>query len=247
MQPHILIFYLLMFFVAFLYASVGHGGGSGYLALMAMFGVAPFIMHSTALTLDLFVSITSFTLFYKGKHFDLKMFLPLAIASVPMAFLGGLMSIDGSIYKKILGVLLLIIVARFIFFRKIEITKTKKASVSGSVLLGALIGFASGLIGIGGGIILSPILLLLGWADQKKTAAISALFIFVNALAGLGGLAYKGNIHFNDQIFLYIFIAFTGGVTGSYFGAVKFKQSILKNVLASILFLAAFKLLYTFR
>ncbi|MGF7231997.1 sulfite exporter TauE/SafE family protein, partial [Arachidicoccus sp.] len=144
MQPHILIFYLLMFFVAFLYASVGHGGGSGYLALMAMFGVAPFIMHSTALTLDLFVSITSFTLFYKGKHFDLKMFLPLAIASVPMAFLGGLMSIDGSIYKKILGVLLLIIVVRFIFFRKIEITKTKKASVSGSVLLGALIGFASG-------------------------------------------------------------------------------------------------------
>ncbi len=246
MQSHLLIFYILMFFVAFLYASVGHGGGSGYLALMAMFGITPFVMHSTALTLDLFVSITSFSLFYKGKYFDVKMFLPLAIASIPMAFLGGLMSIDGTIYKKILGILLLIIVARFIFFRKIEITEPKKASISGSLLIGALIGFASGLIGIGGGIILSPILLLLGWADQKKTAAISALFIFVNALAGLGGLAFKGNIHYNNQIFLYIFISFIGGVTGSYFGALKFRQNILKNILASILFLAAFKLLYTY-
>src|SRR5437868_1287525 len=108
MTESFLLFYFLLFLIAFLYASVGHGGASGYLALMAIFSVTPEVMKPTALLLNLFVSLTAFIQFYRGKHFNWKIFLPFAIASVPMAFLGGLIVVDGNIYKKILGLLLII-------------------------------------------------------------------------------------------------------------------------------------------
>ena len=113
-----------------------------------------------------------------------------------------------------------------------------------SLLIGASIGFLSGLIGIGGGIILSPVLLFLKWTDQKQTAAISALFIFVNSIAGLAGQYTKG-IQFNSAMVVYVLIAFVGGLLGAYFGAVRFKQSILKNILAIVLLLAAVKLIFS--
>jgi uncharacterized protein len=238
-----IIFYILLFLVAFLYASVGHGGASGYLALMALFGIAPEVMKPTALLLNLFVSLTSFIQFYRGKHFKWQIFLPFAIASIPMAFVGGLIHIDGEIYKKILGILLLIPVIRFWFFSKVDVTEFKKSNWALSLFIGATIGFLSGLIGIGGGIILSPILLMLRWTDQKQTAAISALFIFVNSIAGLLGQLQKG-IHFSSDMYIYVAVAFTGGLVGAYFGALKFKQAILKNILASALLVASLKLIF---
>jgi uncharacterized membrane protein YfcA len=244
MAENLILFYILLFLVAFLYASVGHGGASGYLALMALFGVTPNVMKPTALLLNLFVSLTSFIQFYRGKHFLWKIFLPLAIASIPMAFLGGKIVVDGTIYKKILGVLLLIPIIRFLFFANIRVDEIKKSNIALSLVIGAIIGFLSGLIGIGGGIILSPILLLLKWTDQKQTAAISALFIFVNSLSGLAGQLTKG-IHFSADMYTYVAVAFAGGFCGAYFGALKFKQPILKNILAAVLMLAAYKLLFT--
>jgi uncharacterized protein len=239
-----ILFYLLLFLVAFLYASVGHGGASGYLALMAIFGLAPEVMKPTALMLNLFVSLTSFIQFYRGKHFKWQLFLPFAIASIPMAYLGGMIHLNGDIYKKILGLLLLIPVIRFWFFSKTDVTEFKKSNWPLSLLIGAAIGFLSGLIGIGGGIILSPILLMLKWTDQKQTAAISALFIFVNSIAGLLGQLQKG-IHFSGDMYIYVGVAFIGGLAGAYFGALKFKQSILKNILASALLVASIKLIFT--
>src|SRR5574339_1065357 len=177
------LFLGLLFLVAFLYSSVGHGGASGYLALMAIFSITPDVMKPTALLLNLFVSLTSFIQFYRGKHFNWKIFLPFAIASVPMAYAGGLITVDDNIYKKILGILLIIPIIRFLFFANIKVEEIKKSNFVLSLLIGASIGFLSGLIGIGGGIILSPILLLLKWSDLKQTAAISALFIFVNSFA----------------------------------------------------------------
>ncbi len=239
-----LIFYLLLFTVAFLYASVGHGGASGYLALMAIYGFAPEVMKPTALLLNLFVSLTSFIQFYRGKHFNWKIFLPLALASIPMAFLGGLMSIDAAIYKKILGVLLLIPIIRFFFFKNTNSDSLKGSSLGLSLLIGGSIGFLSGMIGIGGGIILSPVLLFLKWTDQKQTAAISALFIFVNSLSGLFGQLTKG-IHFSSDMILMVMIAFAGGLIGAWLGSQRFKQEVLKLILASALSVAAFKLLFT--
>lgn len=240
----IFIFYLLLFLVAFLYASVGHGGASGYLALMALFSMTPEVMKPTALLLNLFVSLTSFIQFYRGKHFILKIFLPFAVASIPMAFLGGLIIVDGTIYKKLLGFLLLIPVVRFFFFQNIKVTDVRKANVPLSLLIGASIGFVSGLIGIGGGIILSPVLLLLKWTDQKQTAAVSALFIFVNSLSGLAGQLTKG-IQFSANMYTYVAIAFVGGLCGAWYGARRFKQTILKNILAVVLAVAAYKLIFT--
>jgi hypothetical protein len=230
--------------VAFLYASVGHGGASGYLALMAIFSISPEVMKPTALMLNLFVSLTSFYQFYRGKHFQWKIFLPLALASIPMAFLGGLVSVDASIYKKLLGLLLLLPIIRFLFFRNITAEELKKPDWGLSLLIGAAIGFLSGLIGIGGGIILSPVLLLLKWTDQKQTAAISALFIFVNSISGLSGQLTKG-ISFSNDMLYYVVIAFTGGLCGAYFGALKFNQSVIKYMLAMVLIVAAYKLLFT--
>lgn len=244
MPDTILLFYILLFFVAFLYASVGHGGASGYLALMALFAISPEVMKPTALLLNLFVSLTSFIQFYRGKHFNWKIFLPFAIASVPMAYLGGLISIDDALYKKILGLLLIVPIIRFLFFANLKTSEIKKSNTPLSLLIGAVIGFLSGLIGIGGGIILSPVLLLLKWTDMKQTAAISALFIFVNSSAGLAGQIRKG-IHFSPDMYWCVAIAFAGGICGAYFGSLRFKQTILKYMLALVLVVAAYKLLFT--
>ena len=239
-----ILFYILLFFVAFLYSSVGHGGASGYLALMAIFSITPDVMKPTALLLNLFVSLTSFIQFYRGKHFNWKIFLPFAITSVPMAYLGGWIGLKDDLYKKMLGILLLIPIARFLFFANIKVEELKKSNFYLSMLIGAAIGFLSGLVGIGGGIILSPVLLLLKWPDMKQTAAISALFIFVNSLSGLTGQLTKG-INFSNDMFLYVAIAFAGGICGAYFGSLKFRQTILKNLLAVVLLVAAWKLLFT--
>ena len=238
------LFYSLLFIVAMLYSSVGHGGASGYLALMAIYAFTPDVMKPTALILNLFVSLTSFFQFYRGEHFKWKIFVPLAIASIPMAFIGGLIIMEASVYKKILGSLLFIPVIRFLFFANVPDHDLKKSNVILSVLIGCFIGFLSGLIGIGGGIILSPILLLLKWTNQKQTAAISALFIFVNSLSGLAGQLTKG-INISPDMLSYVAVAFAGGLCGAYLGALKFNQNILKNTLAVVLMVAGWKLVFT--
>ena len=235
------LFYVILFIVAFLYAAVGHGGASGYLALMAIYGIAPEVMKPTALLLNLFVSGSAFVQFYRGNHFIKKIFVPLAAASIPMSFVGGLLVIEDHLYKKILGLLLLLPVVRLFFFANTSPAALKASNPVLSLLVGGSIGLLSGMIGIGGGIILSPVLLLLKWTDQKQTAAISAAFIFVNSIAGLAGQFTKG-ITFNSHMLLYVAVAFSGGLMGAYFGASKFNQNVLKNVLGVVLFMAAFKL-----
>lgn len=151
---------------------------------------------------------------------------------------------EALMYKRILGTLLFIPVIRFLFFANIPDEELKRSNLALSILIGSLIGFISGLIGIGGGIILSPILLLLKWTNQKQTAAISALFIFVNSLSGLGGQLTKG-INFSPDMLTYVAVAFAGGLCGAYLGALKFNQNILKNTLALVLMLAGWKLIFT--
>jgi uncharacterized membrane protein YfcA len=238
------LFYALLFVVAFLYASVGHGGASGYLALMAIYGISSTVTKPTALLLNLFVSLTSFIQFSRGGFFKKQIFIPLVIASVPMSFIGGMMTLEEVFYKQLLGYLLLIPVARFLFFPNIQADRLKPSNGPISLVIGGVIGFLSGLIGIGGGILLSPVLLLLKWTDQKQTAAISALFIFVNSFAGLAGQFTKG-IQFTPQMYTYVAIAFVGGLAGAYLGALKMNQVVLKNILALVILLAAIKLITT--
>jgi uncharacterized protein len=237
-----LIFYGLLFVVALLYASVGHGGASGYLALMAIFGMSVDTMKSSALILNLFVSLVAFIQFYKGGHFKFKSFLPFAMASVPMSFVGGMIHIDSRIYKILLGVFLMFAVIRMLFFDDLKNNKNALPSLFVSLVIGGSIGFLSGLLGIGGGIILSPILILLYSMNQKEAAAISAIFIFINSFAGLSGQWVQG-VKIDPEIYFYVIIAFAGGTFGSYLGASKLNHRALKYVLSLVLSIAIFKLL----
>jgi len=239
-----ILFYVLLVLVAFLYSSLGHGGASGYLALMAFFSFAPEMMRPTALLINIFVSLIAFVQYYRGGFFKWNLFWPFALASFPAAFIGGMISVDVGLYKKILAVLLLFSVVRLLGIKFKTATFDVKQNVFLALLIGAIIGLFSGMIGIGGGIILSPIILLLHWADMKKTAAVSALFIFVNSLAGLAGLFTKG-FEFKTEMGLMIVLALLGGILGSYFGANKFKSEFLNKILAIVLIIASLKLIIT--
>ena len=191
---HISIFLIILPLVSFLYASVGHGGASGYLALMALFSFAPETMKPTALLLNLFVAGIAFYYYYKAGHFNKKLFLSFAVTSIPLAFLGGTLEINATLYKKILALLLIFAILKMLNVFGKESSKTIIIKAWQGILVGGIIGFFSGLIGIGGGIILTPVILLLHWGNMKEAAAVSALFIWVNSAAGLMGQISSGVI-----------------------------------------------------
>ena len=230
------------FIVAFLYASVGHGGASGYLAVMALFGFSATVMKPTALILNLMVSLIAFISFYRAKHFKQAMLWPLVLASIPCAFIGSVMPISEIVYKKILAVVLLISVLRLLW-NSSEQTIQPAPKWYWLSLIGAVIGLLSGMIGMGGGILLSPILLLMGWCNQKQTAAISAVFIFLNSASGMLGQLKTGFV-WDAQLWAIIGFVLVGGSLGAYFGAAKFKSANMKYILAVVLFLAAGKLFF---
>ena len=240
MKDGYIIFLMILPFVSFLYASVGHGGASGYLALMALFSLEPETMKQTALLLNLFVAGVAFVQYYRAGYFNFQLFKWFALGSIPAAYLGGLLDVSPSLYKKILGLLLLFAIFR-ILYPPARITDPKKIVPFLAVFLGVLIGFFSGLIGIGGGIILTPLLLVLHWADVKASAAVSALFIWVNSAAALFGMLFSG-AHLSDMAFPMVGVAMIGGIVGSFFGARKWKKNRLEQFLAVVLIAASIKL-----
>ncbi|MEY2924300.1 MAG: hypothetical protein RLZZ337_848 [Bacteroidota bacterium] len=234
-------FAAILALVAFLYASVGHGGASGYLALMALFSFPVGVMKPTALLLNIFVSGISFWFFRKNNHFSWKLFYPFAITSIPMAFLGGYISIDATLYKQILGVFLIIAILRMLNVFGTKQEKQNAPNLFGSLLIGSSIGLLSGMIGIGGGIILSPIIVLLGWGNMKQAAAVSALFIFVNSISGIiGFVSNVGSI--SAEAWYFIPVVLVGGSLGALYGSQKFNMATLRYVLAGVLTIAAIKL-----
>ena len=236
------LFLLILPFISFLYASVGHGGASGYLALMALFGFPNEMMKQTALLLNLFVAGISFYHYYRAGHFNKHLFIPFAIGSVPAAFLGGTLSLEPLIYKKILGVLLLIAVMRMLWKGSGDSRPIKRVKTIQALLFGLAVGFFSGLIGIGGGIILTPLILLLRWGHMKEAAAVSALFIWVNSAAGLLG-QFSTGITLVPISGVMVVIAVFGGIVGSYLGSRKWKTQFLEYFLAFVLTTASIKLL----
>lgn len=241
----LLFFILLLALVAFLYSSVGHGGASGYLAVMAIFGVAPQMMKSSALVMNLCVSAISFIGFYKAGYFRWRLFLPFAIASVPFAFLGGTVALSDSVYKKLLAACILVSIVRLLYQFQSKDQPLREIPVWAGLFSGGLIGLLSGMIGIGGGILLSPLMLLMRWATIKETAAVSALFIFVNSLSGLVGQLQKGSIQLTGDIQFAIVATILGGLLGSYFGSRKFDTPTLRYLLALGLVIACLKLMFT--
>ena len=240
---YVYIFLLILPIVSFLYASVGHGGASGYLALMAIFSVTPELMKPTALLLNLFVAAIAFYYYYKEGYFNKKLFISFAIASIPMSIIGGYIEVDTTIYKKILAVLLLFAILKMLNIFGKESAIIRDIKLWQGIVVGGIIGFFSGLIGIGGGIILSPIILLFHWGKIKEAAAVSALFIWVNSAGGLIGQLSSG-INLNMQSFGLVAIALIGGVFGAYYGSRKLNNQNLRYLLATVMAIACFKLFY---
>ena len=240
---NIWLFLSLLPIVAFLYASVGHGGASGYLALMALFSFAPETMKPTALLLNLFVAGIAFYHYYRAGHFNKKLFLSFALTSIPLAFIGGMIEIDASIYKKVLAVLLLFAILKMLNVLGKESDRIKDIKIWQGLIIGGLIGFFSGLIGIGGGIILTPVILLLHWGKMKEAAAVSALFIWVNSGAGLIG-QFTSGAALSSQSFLLVVLALAGGWFGSYYGSKKLNNNALRYLLAFVLIIASVKLFF---
>jgi uncharacterized membrane protein YfcA len=235
------LFLVSFFIIAFLYSSVGHGGASGYLAIMALFSIPPFYMKSTALSLNVFVSAIAFLAYYKAGYFRIKLIAPFLITSIPMSYIGAGIIVNATIYKIILGVFLLVAIARMLFIPKVVIEISHKPPLLMALLAGGLLGFFSGMIGIGGGIILSPLIILMHWANIKESAAASAIFIFLNSLAGLLALVQTG-LHLEPRIVACICAGIVGGLAGAYSGSIKLNSEKLKYLLAGVLFLASIKL-----
>lgn len=232
-----------LFTVAILYSSVGHGGASGYLAVMALFATPIAFTRPSALILNVIVSSIASITFWRAGYFDKGILLPIALVSVPMAFLGGYIDSPKEWYQRILGIGLFVASFRLAWnFSPTEEIETPRLPTL--LFLGGVIGLISGLIGIGGGVFLTPILLLMKWSVAKTAAAISAVFILLNSLSGLAGMFSK-KIDLPEEAPLWIAVAVVGGVIGSRLGSRYFDSIALRRILACVLVIAAFKLILT--
>jgi uncharacterized membrane protein YfcA len=228
---------------AIVYSSVGHGGASGYLAAMALFGLSPDEMKPTALAMNIFVASLILIRLYRAGHFNARLFAPFAVASMPMAYLGGAYVIHEPIYKYIVGAALLVAALRLL----VEIedrpaTATPKVWVSMPV--GATTGFLAGLTGVGGGIFLSPILLFLRWTDMRTSAAVAAAFILANSVAGLAGHATVAT-SWPTLLPMLVVVAFAGGLIGSELAVHRVAPVRLRNLLGVVLVIAGVKMFLT--
>lgn len=233
----------LIFVAALLYSSVGHAGASGYLAAMALFGVAPAIMKPTALALNILVASIAFTKFYRAGAFSWSLFWPFALASVPMAWLGGWITLPAHFYKPLVGAML-IYAAWYSFHAasRADDALAVQPPVPLRLLAGGVLGFLSGLTGVGGGIFLSPLLLMLRWAPIKVISGVSAAFILVNSIAGLLGVL-KAEVALPPALPWWAGAAVAGGLIGAEYGSRRLGNTAIKKLLALVLAIAGVKMI----
>lgn len=238
---------VLLFFVAVLYSSVGHGGASGYLAVLSFFPVLPSLMSSTALLLNVLVSTTAFIAFYRAGYFSSGLAWPFLVTSIPAALVGGMLQVPTNVYFLMLAGVLLFAAIRLIIQipgRQDE-SAVRHPGLYVTLPVGAGIGALSGVVGVGGGIFLSPLILLKDWAGAKRTAAVSALFILVNSIAGLTGRLFSDTFAVKE-LAPFLLAAFVGGIVGSRLGAKRFSSLTLRRLLGVVLIVASVKLIVVF-
>jgi len=228
---------------ALLYSSVGHGGASGYLAVMALFGLDPALMKPAALTMNIFVTLLLLSRLSHAGHFNWRLFTPFIITSVPMAFLGGAYTVNSSAYQIIVGLALILAMGRMLFMTENNDTISKPV-IWVALPVGAILGFISGLTGVGGGIFLSPLLLIFNWTNMRGSAAIAAAFILVNSIAGIAGYATTTH-QWPDGIPVLVITALTGAIIGSELCLRRLAPDHLRKVLAIVLAIAGIKMIAT--
>ena len=230
---------ILFFIVAFVYSSVGLGGGSSYTALMAIFGMSSLAIPMVSLSLNMFVtSIGSFN-FIRNKHAKIKLILPFLISSIPMAYLGGALQIPKEIFYWILLVSLIFVAARIYLWKniRIQLNLNKNEKIIVSLIAGSVLGLIAGIVGIGGGIYLVPLIIILGLGTEKEAAACGAIFIWLNSCSGLLSRLQYNSIDLTNYIPLIIAVI-AGGALGSYMGAFKFSPKIMDKILGVVILVA---------
>jgi len=234
-----------MLFAAFGYASVGHGGASAYIAAMALAGVAPAEMRPIALLLNILVSSLGTWKFQRAGHFRWRLFWPFALVSIPMAYLGGAITLPGQAYKILVGAVLLY--AAWQLWRSAkrgeEMREVREPPLGWAMAIGAAMGLLAGLTGVGGGIFLSPLLLMLGWAGTKQTSAVAAPFILVNSLAGLAAVFVAKSTAMPSYAWALAPAVVVGGWLGAEYGSRRFANPVVRRVLAVVLGLAGAKMI----
>lgn len=241
LNPHDLLFVLGMLIVAVAYSCVGHGGASGYLALMAFSTVAAKDASVLALALNIVVSSVAFVLFNRAKHFDWSLAWPFLAGSIPFAFLGGSLKLSDHLHKYILAAVLIYAAAVLLIGPSREVFHERGPSLPIRISAGAGIGLVSGMVGVGGGIFLSPLMLLLGWADAKRTAATSSLFILVNSIAGLAARP-PSTLELVSTHSVTIVAASIGALVGAWIGSQRMPNPILRRALGVVLLAGVIKL-----
>lgn len=233
-----------VFVVAFLYSSVGHAGASGYIAWMALMSVAPAEIRPAALALNVLVASLATWQFARAGHFTWPLYWPFALAAVPAAYLGGQWSVPGEVLKLLLGLTLLFSAFHFARSSTRAQTPTQAPPWYLAVAAGALIGLLSGITGTGGGIFLTPLLLVMNWAQPKQAAAVTAPFVLLTSIAGLLGLASKAVV-WPAYLPALLLAAGVGGLLGSRAGSLHFPVVAIKRLLSAVLLIASAKLLFT--
>jgi uncharacterized protein len=234
---------VLFFATAILYSSVGNAGASGYLAAMTLVGFAPEMMKPTALLLNIIVACITVVRFYRAGHFSWPLFWPFTVASVPCAFLGGALVLSGPFYQGLVGVVMVFAAYRLFWYAD-QATRRPTAVPRGmALLLGAGLGLVSGLTGVGGGIFLSPLLLMMGWAEPRQSASVAAAFILVNSVAGLVGESLSVGA-LPSAAPLWAGTVAVGGLIGSELGVRQLAEVTLRRLLAVVLALAGLKLIF---
>jgi uncharacterized protein len=234
---------IAILFAALLYSSVGHGGGSGYLAVMSLAGITQIYLKSSSLTLNIFVASLAVIQFGRTKAIAFPLLLPLVITSIPAAMLASSLKLPNEIYGPLLGSVLLFSGVRLILgSRTGDDREVKRPAIWISLLVGGLIGLISGLTGTGGGIFLSPLLVFMGWSTTKESAGTSAGFILLNSIGGLLGLIRSNQYQLPEHFAWWVATAIIGGAIGSYLGSRKLSSNGLRRMLGIVLLIAAAKL-----
>jgi uncharacterized membrane protein YfcA len=210
---------------------------------MALFGLEPALMKPAALTMNIFVTMLVLARLSKAGHFNWRLFIPFAAASIPLAFIGGAYTVDSSIYRIIVGLALLIAMSRLLWHGE-DSQELHKPKLWASLPVGAVLGFVSGLTGVGGGIFLSPLLLFFNWTTMRGSAAIAAAFILVNSIAGLAGYTTTST-EWPAGIPALVIAAVAGGLIGSELGAKRLSPVRLRKALAIVLAIAGIKMIVT--
>ena len=233
----------LIFLAALLFSSVGHGGASAYLATFALVSMAPNEMRPAALCLNVLVASIGLYKFYRVRAFNWPLFWPIALTSVPAAFIGGQITLPNQTYKIVVG-LCLIYAAFSIFMHANKQDDVTVKPVAKPVLLGlgAVLGFLAGLTGVGGGIFLSPILLFFGWAKTKVISGVAAAFILVNSASGLLGILSK-SATLPVGLFYWALAGILGGWLGAEYGSKRLANPTIRKLLALVLLFAGSKML----